>query len=308
MSEVFSKQHELRFGSPLPGGETVLRWRGPALMGVLNLTPDSFSDGGRLSATAVAVEAGLKLRDQGALLVDVGGESTRPGAAAVSEAEELRRVLPVLERLAAAGVLLSIDTRKPTVARAALEAGARVINDVGGLRDPRMLELCAESGAPAVIVHMRGEPSTMQQDPRYDDVVSEVREYLFAAAAAAAAAGVPDVLIDPGIGFGKTTAHNLALLRALPEFTSAGHGVLVGASRKGFLGKLTGNEVPAERLGATVAAHLAAASGGAALLRVHDVEAHRQALLVAAALASGPAEEDSREGDRAVPGERGGRR
>lgn len=284
MSDVFAREHELRFRAPLPSGGTALRWRGAALMGVINLTPDSFSDGGQLAATDVAVEVGLRMREQGALLVDVGGESTRPGATAVSEAEELRRILPTIELLAAEAVLVSVDTRKPAVARAALAAGARIVNDVGGLRDRAMRAVCAEAGAPAIVMHMQGEPGTMQHDPSYHDVVVEVREFLLSAAAEALAAGVPDVLIDPGIGFGKTVEHNLALLRAVPELASTGHGLLVGASRKGFLGRLTGTEVAAERLGATLAAHLLAAQGGAALLRVHDVEAHRQALIVAAAL------------------------
>lgn len=281
---VFARDHRLEFGSALPAGGTTLRWRGPALMGILNLTPDSFSDGGRLSGVEAAVAAGLELRDEGALVVDVGGESTRPGAGPVSEREELARILPTIERLAEHGVLISVDTRKPAVARQALAAGARIVNDVSGLRDPAMRAVCAEAGAPAIAMHMLGEPGTMQDDPHYGDVVAEVSAFLGAAAERALADGLPDVLIDPGIGFGKTLDHNLALLRATTALAALGPGVLVGASRKGFLGRLTGSVIAEQRLGATLAAHLAAARGGAAMLRVHDVEAHRQALAVAAAL------------------------
>lgn len=285
MADRWSATHELRFSAPLADGSRVLRWRGAALMGVVNITPDSFSDGGRLPTAAAAVELGLKLREQGALVVDVGGESTRPGAPGVSVDEESERILPAIAELAAAGVLTSVDTRKPEVARRALSAGARIVNDVGGLRDPQMLEVCAAAGAPVVIMHMQGEPGTMQDDPHYDDVVGEVSDFLTAAAVRATLAGVPDVLLDPGIGFGKTVEHNLALLRATPTLAASGHGVLVGASRKRFIGYLTGVAVAAERLGGTLAAHLFAAAGGAAMLRVHDVEAHRQALMVAANLA-----------------------
>lgn len=285
MNDPYSRPHELRFGAPLPDGESSLRWRGPALLGVLNLTPDSFSDGGRLADEAVALAAGLEARELGALVVDVGGESTRPGAAPVSAREELRRVLPTITGLAAAGVVLSIDTRKPEVAREALAAGARIVNDIGGLSDPLMREVCAAAGAPAIIMHMQGEPRTMQAEPRYDDVVAEVHDYLLAAARRALSAGVPDVLIDPGIGFGKTTEHNLELLRASDRLAGSGHGLLIGASRKRFIGSLSGGAAAAERLGGTLAAHLYAADRGAAMLRVHDVAAHRQALQVSAALA-----------------------
>lgn len=277
-------EHVLRFGRTLPGGGTELRWRGAALMGVVNVTPDSFSDGGATLSPADAVAAGLRHAEQGALVVDVGGESTRPGAAPVDAQEELGRVLPVVEALAAEGVVVSVDTRKPEVAAAALEAGAALVNDVSGLRDPRMVEVCAAAGAPAVVMHMLGEPRTMQLDPRYDDVVAEVSGYLLAAAERALAAGVPSVVLDVGLGFGKTLEHNLALLNATPQLAAHGHPVLVGASRKSFLGRVAGVERPADRLGATIAAHLHAARLGAALLRVHDVEPHRQALAVAAAL------------------------
>ena len=289
MIEQWTTAHELRFGAPLSAGEHVLRWRGPALVGILNVTPDSFSDGGRLPTAGAAIEFGLSLREQGALVVDVGGESTRPGAAEVGADEESERILPVIEALAAAGVMLSVDTRKPAVARLALSAGARIVNDVGGLRDPEMIEVCAAAGAPAVIMHMLGEPGTMQDEPRYQDVVGEVSAFLLAAARRALEAGVPDVLIDPGIGFGKTVEHNLALIRATPTLAASGHGLLVGASRKRFIGSLTGVTVAAERLGGTLAAHLFAAGRGAAMLRVHDVAAHKQALAVAASLAESAA-------------------
>ena len=283
----YDHDHTLTFGRRLPDGSTALRWRGPALMGIVNVTPDSFSDGGHLVALDDAVESGLRLAAEGAMVVDVGGESTRPGAESVAAAEELRRVVPVIEVLASRGLLLSIDTRKPAVAAAALAAGARIVNDVGGLRDEEMTALCAREGAPVVITHMQGEPATMQAAPHYTDVVTEVSNYLRAASERALGAGVPDVLIDPGIGFGKTVAHNLALLQATGRLAALGRGVLVGASRKGFLDKIARVPRPADRLGGSLAAHLAAARLGAAMLRVHDVEQHRQALAVEAALAAG---------------------
>jgi dihydropteroate synthase len=280
----FHREHTLTFGRPLATGSRQLTWRGAALMGIVNVTPDSFSDGGRLPAIDDAVAAGVRLATEGALVVDVGGESTRPGAEPVAASEEERRVVPVIEVLAAHGVLVSIDTRKPDVAAAALAAGARIVNDVGGLRDPAMVEVCAAAGAPAVIMHMQGEPLTMQREPRYADVVAEVHAFLDAAADRALAAGVPDVVVDPGIGFGKTVLHNLALLRAT-ERLAARRSVLVGASRKGFIDRIAAVPRPAERLGGSIAVHLDAARSGAALLRVHDVEQHRQALKLEAALA-----------------------
>lgn len=290
----YQRGHELKFGRPLPGSTEVLRWTGPALVGIVNVTPDSFSDGGQLAAVDDAVESGLRLSREGALLVDVGGESTRPGAAEVPAAEELRRVLPVVEALSSEGVLVSIDSRKPVVAEAALAAGARVVNDVGGLRDPDMLTLCAAAGAPVILMHMQGEPATMQLDPHYDDVVSEVSSYLAEVADRALAGGVPDVVIDPGIGFGKTVAHNLALLAATDVLAAGHRPVLIGASRKGFIDRIAGVPRPTHRLGGSLAVHLHAAHLGAALLRVHDVEQHRQALEVAAALAAGTAYSERR--------------
>ena len=279
-----ARQHELRFGLELPGGGRVLRWRGPALMGVINVTPDSFSDGGERFDAERAVGAGLAQHAAGALVVDVGGESTRPGAAPVPEAEERRRVVPVVAALAAAGVIVSIDSRNPEVVRAALDAGAHIVNDIGGLRLPGMRAVAAAAGAPVVVMHMQGEPRTMQQEPVYQDVVREVREFLHAAADAALAAGVPDVMLDPGIGFGKTVSHNLELLSHLEELTASEHTVLVGASRKSSIVAIAGPAEPKQRLPGTLVMHLRAADAGAAMLRVHDVAEHVQALKVWGAL------------------------
>jgi len=261
-----------------------LEWTGPALVGVLNVTPDSFSDGGSLDSVEDAVAVGVGMAEAGALFVDVGGESTRPGAAPVTESEELARVLPVVEGLSARGVRVSIDSRHAAVAEAALAAGAAVVNDVSGLRDAEMIAVCAAAGVPVVIVHMQGDPQTLQLGPTYEDVVGEVSEYLLEAAERALAAGVPSVVIDPGIGFGKTLEHNLELIRATGRLAGTGHPVMVGASRKGFVGRLTGVAEPRDRLAGSLAAHLYAAERGAALLRVHDVDAHRQALSVLGAL------------------------
>jgi dihydropteroate synthase len=253
-------------------------------MGVLNVTPDSFSDGGKHLSLVAAVAQARAMRDAGALLIDVGGESTRPGAEPVSAEQELDRVRPVLQALAGEGVLLSVDTLKPEVARGALAAGAHLVNDVSGLRDPDMVRVCAAAGAPACIMHMRGEPRTMQQAPQYGDVVAEVHAFLRGRAAAAHAAGVPSVLLDPGLGFGKTLAHNLALLRALPELTAGPLPVLVGASRKRLIGTLAGVPDAAGRDPGTLALHLHAARAGAAVVRAHAAGAHVQALRVQAAL------------------------
>ncbi len=284
-------EHRLTFTRPTPGAEPEaagrwrLRWRGPALMGVLNVTPDSFSDGGRHRDASAAVEAGLGLWREGAAFVDVGGESSRPGAEGVPAAEELRRVLPVVAGLSAAGVSVSIDTVKPEVAREALAAGACLVNDIRGLRDEAMRRVCAEAGAPAVLMHMQGEPRSMQRAPHYDDVVDEVEAFLLANARRALDEGVPAVAIDPGVGFGKTVAHNLALLAATARLAGHGLPLLVGASRKSMIGKLVGELGPSERLPGTLALHVFAAERGAALLRVHDVAEHAQALAVRAALA-----------------------
>lgn len=264
-----------------------LRWQGTAVMGILNVTPDSFSDGGSHRDTDEAVAHALRMMNQGALLIDVGGESTRPGSSGVSAAEEIRRTGPVVRRLAQLGVPVSIDTMKPEVAADALAGGAWLVNDVSGLRDPEMIRVISEAGAGAIVMHMLGEPRTMQEDPRYGDVVAEVRTGLLEAAARAQAAGVTSVMIDPGIGFGKTLEHNLELLRRLPELTAAGFPVLVGASRKGMLGRITGAGAAADRDAASIAVHLHSAGKGAALVRVHDVAGHVQALKVWRALYGG---------------------
>lgn len=251
----------------------------PAIMGVLNVTPDSFSDGGAYANAEAAVSAGLAMRDGGAAIVDVGGESTRPGSLPISIKDEVARILPVVQGLVREGVKVSIDTMKPEVARTALDAGATFVNDVGGGRAPEMLPLVAEYGAEVCLMHMLGEPRTMQNDPHYGDVVAEVAAYLAERAEAALAHGTPKekIWLDPGIGFGKTTAHNIALLQATPTFVALGFPVLIGVSRKGFLGRILGGEkTPApleEREEATLAAHSLAQLGGARLLRTHNVPA-----------------------------------
>jgi dihydropteroate synthase len=260
------------------------------IMGVINVTPDSFSDGGRYLDAPAAVAQGRRLADEGAAILDVGGESTRPGAAPVDEAQELARVLPVVEGLAGLDARVSVDTMKLGVAREALAAGASYVNDVTAFRhDPGMAALVAESGAECCLMHMLGEPRTMQKSPRYDDVVDEVRAFLEARLAFAVAEGVPEqrIHLDPGIGFGKTVEHNLALLRALPELASLGRPVVVGVSRKSFLGRITGREA-GDRVAATVAANVLAFERGALVFRVHDVAAVADGLAVAAATLAAP--------------------
>jgi dihydropteroate synthase len=253
----------------------------PRLMGILNVTPDSFSDGGQFDSVAVAVERGLALAREGADLIDVGGESTRPGATPVPVEEELQRVVPVIERLAGlVNVPLSIDTMKASVARAALGAGATVVNDVSaGTFDDGMLPLLAGSNCGVVLMHMQGTPQTMQREPRYGDVVREVRDYLNRRGAACEAAGIARerVVVDPGVGFGKTAEHNVELLRHVGELRAAGRPVLIGHSRKRFLYKLLGRETD-ERLAGTVGASIALAAQGVDILRVHDVGVVRDAL------------------------------
>jgi dihydropteroate synthase len=275
-------------------------------MGVLNATPDSFSDGGRFMQPSAAVAHGLALAAEGADIVDVGGESTRPGATAVSASEELRRVIPVVESLASAfapggasspaagtATVVSIDTSKSTVARTALDAGARLVNDVSALRaDPEMAAVVAGSDADCCLMHMRGEPRTMQRDPRYEDVVDDVKAFLEERLRFAVAAGIAEerVLLDPGIGFGKTLAHNLELLERLDELAELGRPLVVGTSRKSFLGRLAADAAGLreplgveQRLPGTLASNVLAYERGARVFRVHDVAPVRDALAVAAA-------------------------
>jgi dihydropteroate synthase len=262
------------------------RFPRPAVVGIVNVTPDSFADGGEAFAVDAAVERARAHVDAGAVLVDVGGESTRPGAAPVPADEELRRVVPVLERLE--GVPVSIDTAKAEVARRALELGAVLVNDVTALRgDPAMADTVAASGAFLCLMHMQGEPRTMQAEPRYDDVVSEVAAFLEERLAFAVAAGIAEerICLDPGFGFGKTVEHNVALLRGLPVLAGLGRPLLVGISRKRTLGRLLGDpDATTGSAAASVGAAVAAFDRGASLFRVHDVRDHVEALAIAAAV------------------------
>jgi dihydropteroate synthase len=252
------------------------------VMGIVNVTPDSFSDGGRYLDPAAAIAHGRELLAQGADLLDVGGESTRPGAAAVDASAEKARVLPVVEALAGEGARVSIDTSKAEVAAAALAAGAEVVNDVTALGDPAMAAVCADAGCGLILMHMKGTPRTMQDDPTYEDVVAEVREFLAGRIEVAEAAAVDAgrIWIDPGIGFGKTVEHNLELIARLDRIADLGPPVVVGASRKNFIGVITGRPVE-KRLGGSLAAGILAAAAGADVLRVHDVAATVEALRVA---------------------------
>ena len=259
------------------------------LMGIVNVTPDSFSDGGRFLGVDAAVAHARKLVDEGANFLDIGGESTRPGAEPASEAEEIARVIPVIEAIwRETDVLISVDTMKPAVARAAVAAGACMWNDVTALSwSPDSLATAAELGCDVILMHMQGEPRTMQKRPRYHDVVAEVAAFLAARAEAAMDADVRParIWVDPGFGFGKTAAHNLALVRGLPQFAALGFPVVFGASRKSSIPKIAGDRSSAgQRLGGSIALALAAAKGGAAMLRVHDVAETKQALAVAAAI------------------------
>ena len=265
------------------------RWPRPAVMGVVNVTPDSFSDGGRFAAPEAAVAHARRLLDEGAAVVDVGGESTRPGAAPVDADEELRRVVPVLEGLA--GAPLSIDTSKAAVARRALELGAELVNDVTALRgDPELAGVMAESGAYLCLMHMQGEPRTMQAAPQYDDVVSDVRAFLEERVAFAVENGVAEdrICVDPGIGFGKTPDQNLELVRRLDALLTLGRPVLVGLSRKSTLARVLGDrDATSSTAPASVGAAVAAFERGAWMLRVHDVRETVEALAVAAAVERG---------------------
>lgn len=268
---------------PLQLGERAIRLDQPQVMGIVNATPDSFSDGGKFADAAAAAEAGADLAANGAAIIDVGGESTRPGAALVWEGDEIERVVPVIRQLAAGGAAVSADTRKADVMTAAIEAGARMINDVSALTyDDRSASLVAASGVPVVLMHHRGAPETMQDDPRYDDVVVEVYLWLEERIHAAEDAGISRerILVDPGFGFGKKLAHNLELMNGLALLHSLGCPVVIGASRKRTIGALSG-EAPADRrLGGSIAFALKAAEQGVQLLRVHDVFDTVQALRV----------------------------
>jgi dihydropteroate synthase len=253
-------------------------------MGIINVTPDSFSDGGRFFTQDRAIGHGRKLIEDGADIVDVGGESTRPGAEAVSEEEELRRVLPVIETLASEGAVVSVDTSKAHVARAAVDAGAVIVNDISA--SPDMVEIAAGTGAGLVIMHMQGTPRTMQANPTYTDVVGEVRDFLVQRAEFAVAQGVDrsQIVIDPGIGFGKSLEHNLGILTHLDVFVATGYPVLIGTSRKSFLGLLTGEAMPERRDLATAATTALAIAAGVFVVRVHNVAVSRPAMQVAGAM------------------------
>ena len=263
----------------------------PRVMGIVNVTPDSFSDGGEHADVDAAIAHAMQLVAEGADILDIGGESTRPGAAEVSVEEELRRTIPVIEALARrVSIPISIDTSKPEVMRAAVAAGAGMINDVCGLRKEGALDAASALGVPVVLMHMQGEPRTMQAAPDYDDVVGEVHRYLAERIFVAEMAGIPkrNIVVDPGFGFGKNAQHNLQLLARLQRFTELGVPVLAGLSRKKTIGELTGRDDPRDRVFGSVAAHLIAAQRGALLLRVHDVAATADALKVWNAVAAVP--------------------
>ncbi len=263
------------------------RWE---VMGIVNVTPDSFSDGGLWLDPEAAIAHGKALAQAGAALVDIGGESTRPGAEPIGEELERVRAVPVVAALATAGLRISIDTTKLRVAEAALAAGAAYVNDVSAFRDdPELAGLVADRRADCCLMHMRGEPRTMQAAPLYDDVVDDVKAFLLERVEFAIAEGIREhhIQLDPGIGFGKTAAHNLALLQRLPELVALGFPVVVGASRKSFLGRLTGREEPRERVAASLAVSVLALASGARVFRVHDVAEHVDALTVAAATLRG---------------------
>ncbi len=281
---------------PISAAHPILRCAGksldlgaPQVMGVLNVTPDSFSDGGDHASAAAAIAHGVRLAGEGAALIDVGGESTRPGAPPVAVEEQLRRVVPVIEALrAATSAIISVDTSEPAVMRAAARAGAGLINDVRALRAPGALEAARDSGCAVCLMHMQGEPRTMQDAPTYTDVLAEVRDFLARRVAWARAAGVAadQLLVDPGFGFGKNLAHNLTLLRGLAEITRGDTPVLVGLSRKSLIGTLTGRS-GAERIHGSVALAVLAVARGARIVRAHDVAATVDALKVTAAVIGG---------------------
>ena len=271
------------------GAGTLTDGPGPVVVGILNVTPDSFSDGGDFLDPEAAAEQAATMLDEGADMLDVGGESTRPGSDPVSQEEEIRRVVPVLERILSVRpeAVISIDTYRSGTATAALEAGASLVNDVTALRgDPRMVSVVEGAACPVILMHMQGEPKTMQKEPHYEDVVGEVRDFLAERAEYAVAAGVrpENVIVDPGIGFGKNLEHNLALLRNLDAVVDLGFPVLIGASRKRFIERVTGVQEARDRVSGTVATTVLAYERGATFFRVHDVRANREALAVAEAV------------------------
>jgi dihydropteroate synthase len=272
-------------GTSLQAGRFSLSLERPLIMGIVNITPDSFSDGGKFFDSGRALDHASRLIEEGADIVDIGGESSRPGALPVDVDEELRRVLPVLERLVELPVPVSVDTCKPEVMRRAIAAGAAMINDIFALRAQGAMQALSESAAAVCLMHMQGEPRTMQQAPQYRDVVGEVEAFLAERAAAAVACGIgrDRIVLDPGFGFGKTPQHNLDLIRALPRLRAAGFPLLAGLSRKGLFGKIVGREA-AQRLHASAAGALLAVQRGASIVRVHDVSATRDSLLVLRAI------------------------
>ena len=261
------------------------------IMGVLNATPDSFSDGGEFFDLEAALEQIARMTEEGADVIDIGGESTRPGSSGVDEAEEIQRVIPILERMNMnEGPLVSVDTSKVGVARAALEAGVHIINDVTGLRDPGMRAVIAEFGAAAVAMHMRGEPRTMQENPEYEDLMGELSRYLRESTRQAERDGIRSVLVDPGVGFGKSWDHNLEILRRMGELRELGRPIIVGVSRKRFIGAITGVEAAGERLIGSKVAEAFAVVGGADVIRTHDVESAVEAVRMGEAVRRGSAE------------------
>lgn len=262
--------------------DVVIDLSAPKIMGVVNVTPDSFSDGGKYYSSSQAIEHGFQLAEDGADILDIGGESTRPGAEEVSVRSELERVIPVIEALCAAGLVLSVDTNKPEVMAAAAEAGAQIINDVYALRRNGALEAAVKSGCGVCLMHMQGEPRTMQKNPVYGDVVSEVKSFLVERAQVLTAQGVSDdkIVLDPGFGFGKTVSQNFELLAKTGDFLSLGYPLLYGMSRKSSLGVVTGVAHAEERVISSVAAHLLAVERGASIVRVHDVKQMKEALMI----------------------------
>lgn len=261
---------------------------GPVVVGIVNVTPDSFSDGGDFPGPELAAEQAVTMLDEGAKMIDVGGESTRPGSDPVSPEEERHRVVPAIRAIldARPEAIISIDTYRAATAEAALQAGAKIVNDVTALRgDPELANVVVEAGCPVVLMHMLGEPNTMQREPHYEDVVSEVKDFLSERAEYAEAAGIEreNIILDPGIGFGKTSEHNLALLSRLDAIATLGYPLLLGASRKSFIGKISGIEEAKDRVAGTVATSVLGYERGATFFRVHDVRANREALEVAAA-------------------------